>query len=312
MDRIRRQSRLGLICQFLRDICCMDIRPRRSVLYMPGANVRAMQKAKELSSDALIFDLEDSVSVDSKSIAARQVFDMIESVDYGYRELIVRVNHIDSEWGSDEIATFARAKVDALLFPKVERVDDLTEILSRLDRAGGGHIPVWIMVETAKAVLNIERLVSYSDRINCLVMGTTDLINEVRGQHETARSNLSYSLQKTLLAARAFGLDAIDGVHLDFKDLSSFREICQQGKIIGYDGKTLIHPSQIDIANDVFGYSSDEIERAEQIIDAWEKAESLGKGVAVVDGQLIESLHVESAKRIRESYRIIELRTNAD
>ena len=273
-------------------------RPRRSALYMPGANARALEKAKSLDCDTIIFDLEDAVAIDAKQTARRQVADAIVEGDYGYRELVVRVNSLDSDWGVDDVDVFAKLDVDALLFPKLESPDQVQRIVEAVDAAGGAELPLWLMIETPVGVLDVRQVAMSSTRIGCLVMGTSDLVKELRAQHTESRLNISYALQRCVLVARAAGVDILDGVHLDFRNLQAFRATCELGRDIGFDGKTLIHPSQIDIANEVFGYDDDATDHAHAVIEVWQEAQAQGKGVAVLDGQLIENLHVVEAQRV--------------
>lgn len=275
-----------------------DLKPRRSVLYMPGANERAMEKARSLDCDGIIFDLEDAVAADAKSEARRSVERMVSQGGYGHRELVVRVNGLDTPWGPDDVAMAARLPVHALLFPKVERAAQVEHIEAAVDAAGGGGMPLWLMIETPLGVLDAREVVAASHRIQVLVMGTSDLVKELRAVHIDSRSNLTLALQRCLLVARAAGLDILDGVHLDFRDLVSFESVCRQGRAMGFDGKTLIHPTQIDLANEVFGFSSEAIADARAVLEVWQAAQAAGKGVAELEGRLIENLHAAEAERI--------------
>jgi citrate lyase subunit beta/citryl-CoA lyase len=273
------------------------IRPRRSVLYMPGANTRAMEKARELACDGIIFDLEDAVAADAKASARAQVAAAVESGGYGHRELIVRVNGLETPWGREDVAAAARLPIQGLLFPKVESVGQVDEILAVVDEAGGEALPLWFMIETPLGVLDVRELAARTDRLRCLVMGTSDLVKELRARHTVSRSNLAYALQHCVLAARALQLDILDGVHLDFRNEEGFRAACEQARAMGFDGKSLIHPSQIDVANEVFGYDETAMEHARAVLEVWAEAKAQGKGVAVLDGKLIENLHVAEAER---------------
>ncbi|MFP6836556.1 MAG: CoA ester lyase [Pseudomonadales bacterium] len=276
----------------------MAYRPRRSVLYMPGANVRALEKARALDCDSVIFDLEDAVAVDAKQSARRRVVEAVEQGGYGHREVVVRVNGLNTAWGAEDVDAFAGLGVDALLFPKVESPGQVSDIVAAVDAAGGGDVPLWLMIETPLGVLDVRAVAMSSSRVHCLVMGTSDLVKELRSRHTESRSNLDYALQHCVMVARSTGLDILDGVHLDFRNLDSFRLACEQGRDIGFDGKTLIHPSQIDIANQAYGYGADEAEHARAVIGVWRDAQAQAKGVAVLDGQLIENLHVAEAERV--------------
>lgn len=275
-----------------------QIRPRRSVLYMPGANARALEKARGIDCDALIFDLEDAVAVDAKAAARDQVLAALAQGSYGHREKVVRVNGLDTQWGAADVQAFAGSAVDALLFPKVESPTQVAEIVASVDAAGGGQLPLWIMVETPLGLLDVRSVVESCARIRCLVMGTSDLVKELRAQHTVSRSNLDYALQHCVMVARTLGLDALDGVHLDFRNAETFRLSCEQARAMGFDGKTLIHPSQVALANEVFGYGDEAVAHARAVIEVWEQARAAGKGVAVLDGALVENLHVAEAQRV--------------
>jgi citrate lyase subunit beta/citryl-CoA lyase len=273
-------------------------RPRRSVLYMPGANARALDKARSLPCDGLIFDLEDAVAADAKEVARGNVVSALKQGDYGYRELIVRVNALDTPWGAEDVAAVARLGIDGVLFPKVETLLQVDAAISALDAAGGRSVAVWFMVETPLAVLDVRRLAAHSARLAVLVMGTSDLVKELRARHTEGRDNLAFALQHCVLAARALGLDLLDGVHLDFRNEASFRAACRQARDMGFDGKSLIHPAQVEPANEIFGYDDAAVAQARRVLEVWEAAQAQSKGVAVLDGQLIENLHAAEAERV--------------
>ncbi len=273
------------------------MRPRRSVLYMPGANTRAMEKAKGLDCDTIIFDLEDAVSPDAKGTARRQVQEAIASGGYGHRELLVRGNGLDTPWGADDIAAFANKPIAAMLFPKIESLLQVESIVELLDQHGGSQLPVWLMVETPAGVLELHTFAGHP-RVQALVMGTSDLVKELRASHTPSRQNLDYALQHCVMVARRYGKDILDGVHLDFQNEESLREVCKGGRAMGFDGKTLIHPSQIGVANEVFGYSAEDVEHARRLLEVWQAALAEGKGVAVLDGKLVENLHAAEAERV--------------
>ncbi len=289
----------------------MTIRPRRSVLYMPGANRRAMDKARSLACDAIIFDLEDAVAESAKVEARGAVAEMISEGGYGYRELIVRVNGLETPWGADDVAVAAKLDVDGLLFPKVESAGQVTEIASAVDAAGGSALKLWLMIETPTGVLDVRTVAGASPRVECLVMGTSDLVKELRARHTPERHNLSCALQSCVLAARSEGVDILDGVHLDFRNLETLQLACEQGVSMGFDGKTLIHPSQIEAANDVFGYAEDAVADARAVMAAWREAQAQGKGVAELDGRLIENLHAAEAERVLAFAEAVEQRDAA-
>ena len=278
--------------------------PRRSLLYMPGANERAMQKAKSIDTDVVIFDLEDAVSPESKALARQQVFEAIGSGGYGHRELVVRVNSLATEWGSADVQQFSEADISAMLFPKVETIYQLEKIDELLSSTGRSDLTRWIMIETPRGVLELETLTDHS-YVEAIVMGTSDLVKELRAKHTETRSNLDYALQRCVMVARSRGLDIFDGVHLDYQNLDTLRQSCIAGRDIGFDGKTLIHPTQVKIANEVFGYSEDDYEHAKRVLGVWEQAVESGKGVAVLDGQLVENLHAEESERIVISYEAL-------
>ena len=273
------------------------MRPRRSVLYMPGANTRAMEKAQGLACDTIIFDLEDAVAPDAKVSAREQVAAAIANGQYGHRELIVRANGLDTEWGEADVAAVAQLPIAGVLFPKIESARQVSDIVSVLDAAGGGAKNVWLMIETPTGVLELGEFCDH-ERVEALVMGTSDLVKELRASHTEDRRNIDYALQHCVLVARRFGKEIFDGVHLDFKNQDSFLMACQDGKAMGFDGKTLIHPSQIEIANQVFGYSAEDIDHARAVLAAWQSALAEGKGVAVLDGKLVENLHAAEAERV--------------
>ncbi len=265
---------------------------------MPGANQRALDKARSLPCDGVIFDLEDAVAADAKDQARANVAAAVAGGGYGHRELVVRVNGLETPWGADDVSAMAGLEVDALLFPKVESTAQIDAIIAAVGSAGGSALPLWIMVETPLAVLEVARLTAHSERIRVLVMGTSDLVKELRAEHTEARHNLAYALQHCVLAARALGRDLLDGVHLDFRNQDAFRSACVQARQMGFDGKTLIHPTQIDVANEVFGFGDDAVTHARRVLDAWQAAQQQGKGVAVLDGALIENLHAAEAERV--------------
>ena len=270
-----------------------EIRPRRSVLYLPGSNTHALKKAHSLPADALILDLEDAVAPEVKDAARAQVCAAVQS-GFGKREVVVRINALSTPWGEKDLAQVASAKPDAILLPKVSTPQDLQDVEQRL---GDAAIAVWAMVETPLAILNIAGIAAAGDRLACLVMGTNDLIKEIRGVHMPDRLNLAAALGLAVLAARAHGLAIIDGVYNDIGKGEGFAAACAQAKNFGFDGKTLIHPSQIEPCNAVFAPSPEEMEEAKKIIAAFEKPENVGKGVLLLDGHMVELLHAESARR---------------
>ena len=275
----------------------MSIRPRRSVLYMPGSNQRALEKAQGLAADALVFDLEDSVGPEKKAEARQLVVAAADSGAYGQREIIIRANSLDSSWGITDIQAIAASKADGLCMPKVETAAQVHEALAVLNAAGATAMPLWLMIETPLGILNIRDIVMADARVEVIVMGTTDLAKELRVPHTADRIGLQHALSACVLATRAGGKEILDGVYLDLADEAGFTQACEQGRDLGFDGKTLIHPKQLAATNTVFGPSEDDIIKAEKIIAAWREAEAEGKGVVVVDGKLVEGMHVDEAKR---------------
>ena len=275
------------------------IRPRRSVLYMPGANARALEKARTLPADALILDLEDSVAPDAKDLARQQVVAVLRQGGYGHRELIVRINALVTPWGRDDIAAIAASGADAVLLPKVQSRDDVLGIVLALQEAGAPPgLPVWAMVETPLAFLRLDAIAGAHPQLQVIVAGTSDLVKDLHARHSRERTETVTALSMAILAARAYGLGVLDGVHLDLDDDAGLRYACEQGRSMGFDGKTLIHPSQIAAANAAFGPSADELDAARRIVAAWQAARSTGKGVVVVNGKLVENLHVQEAERL--------------
>lgn len=290
-----------------------DIRPRRSVLYMPGSNARALDKARGLPADGLILDLEDAVAPEQKRLAREQVLDALGTGGYGSRELVVRVNGPDTPWGTDDLRALAGANADALLLPKVDNADTVAFCREQLAHAGApDDLPLWIMAETPAGILNIRDIVASDPGLAVIVMGTSDLAKALRLPPDPERQGLKAALGRCLLAARAEGLDILDGVFGDLNAPESFLESCRQGRSLGFDGKTLIHPRQIEAANEVFGVSGPEVDQAQRIIAAWEKAAAGGLGIAVVDGQMIEQLHVDAARRLVALHAAIAAKNKED
>lgn len=274
-------------------------RPRRSVLYMPGSNARALEKAKSLPADSLILDLEDAVAPDAKGTARQQVCKAVEAGGYGMRERIVRVNGLATPWGYADVAAAARSGADAILLPKVESAEAIRQLETvMVDNGAPESMSIWAMMETPRSILRAPSITDASRRIECLVMGTSDLAKALGCAHTRDRLPMIPSLGLCLLAARDAGLAILDGVHLDLNDDEGFEYACQQGAELGFDGKTLIHPKTIATANRVFTPSPKDVEWSRKIIAAHAQAVTEGKGMVVVDGMLIENLHVESAKRL--------------
>ena len=275
-----------------------DLRPRRSVLYMPGANERALEKAKGIPADALIFDLEDAVSPDAKPEARDRVCAAASAGGYGLREVVIRVNGLDTEWGADDLEAAASAGADAVLVPKIDGPADIADIERQLDAAGApSTLRIWAMLETPAGIFAAREVATASERLAVLVMGTNDIARELHAEHVPGRQPMLFALQQCLLAARLAGKVVLDGVYNDIKDEDGFRAECVQGRELGFDGKTLIHPTQVEPCNALFAPSPTEVEQAREIIDAFQAAVAEGKGVVTVNGRMIENLHVENARR---------------
>jgi len=270
-------------------------RPRRSVLYMPSSNERALEKAKSIACDALILDLEDAVAPDDKPTARDAACAAARSGQYGNRELTIRVNGLGTQWHDDDLAAAAKAGPDGIVVPKVDSADEVRALVSAIEAGGAPeHTKLWAMVETPEAIFNVREIAAASPRLAVLVMGTNDLVKELYAEHVPGRAPLLTSLSLALLAARASGLAILDGVYNDVKNLDGFLAECQQGREMGFDGKTLIHPGQVEGANETFAPSALAVEDARGILAAWEARDS---GVVTYNGRMIENLHVESAQR---------------
>jgi citrate lyase subunit beta/citryl-CoA lyase len=277
----------------------MTVRPRRSVLYMPGSNPRAMEKGKTLQADGLILDLEDAVAPDAKAQARTQIGAAIQGGGYGKRELIVRTNGLNTAWGYEDLVFAATSGTDAVLLPKVESADLVRQAEQILVASGApADLKIWCMMETPLAMLNVKEIAGASPRLGAFVMGTSDLAKDLHAAHTRDRLPMITSLGLCMLAARAYGLAILDGVYLDLNDDEGFAASCRQGVELGFDGKTLIHPKTLPAANAAFGPSADEVAHSRRIIDAFQVAVAEGKGVVLVDGKLVENLHVENARRL--------------
>ena len=277
-----------------------EFRPRRSCLYMPGVNSRALEKAKILTADVLIFDLEDSVPPESKLQARETVVQAVETRAYGDREIIVRTNGLETPWGADDLAAVA-ALPDGVLVPKVTTAADILAIDESLHSAGAPEqLLLWVMIEMPLAILNIQEIAAAArkTRLAGFMMGTNDLAKELNAIATHDRAAFQTSLSLAVAAARAYGLTAIDSVYNDIQDAAGLEAECEQGRMLGFDGKTLIHPAQLDTANRVFSPDPDDVARARAIIEAFSQPENQGKGVITVDGKMTELLHLEQARRL--------------
>jgi citrate lyase subunit beta/citryl-CoA lyase len=280
----------------------MTIHPRRSVLYMPGSNARAIEKARTLAADAVILDLEDAVAPEAKEQARQQVVDAVKAGGFGNREVFIRVNGLESPWHADDLAAAAHAGPDAILIPKVGTVETLERVGQRLlDMKTDLRTRIWAMIETPQAIFNINALAAEAHdsetRLAGFVMGTNDLAKETRARLVPGRAPMLSWLARCLLAAHAHGIDILDGVYNDIADAAGFETECVQGRDMGFDGKTLIHPSQIEPCNKAFSPSEQEIVQARKIIAAFDQPENQGKGVVQVDGRMVERMHAEMARR---------------
>ncbi len=280
----------------------MTVRPRRSVLYMPGSNARAMEKARTLPVDAVILDLEDSVAPEAKSLAREQVLTALAAGGFGARETIVRINALDTPWWLDDVNVVAKGRPHALLVPKVSTPGHLEDVAERLVDISADHsIRVWAMMETPLAILNAREIAAAAldveNRLAAFVMGTNDLAKETRAKIAPGRTAMLPWLMNCIAAARAFGLDILDGVFNDLADADGFARECGQARDMGFDGKTLIHPNQIAACNAAFSPSEDELEQAKKIIAAFDLPDNRGKGAIQLDGRMVERLHADMARR---------------
>jgi len=274
-----------------------SLRPRRSALYMPAANERALEKAKNIATDAIIFDLEDAVSPDAKDVARAQAVAAVNSGEYGKRELTIRCNALATPWGHADVAAAATACVSAVVIPKINSVAEVDEVSRALDAAGAPkEMMIWAMIETPTAIMDCRAIAAHP-RVAVLVMGTNDLAKELRAAQVPGRAPLVPSLHMALLAAREADKVILDGVYNDIKNADGFTAECVQGQNMGFDGKTLIHPDQVAIANDTWAPSAHDVEHARKVIDAFNEALAQGKGVVQLDGKMIENLHVANAER---------------
>jgi citrate lyase subunit beta / citryl-CoA lyase len=280
----------------------MNIRPRRSALYMPGANARALEKAKTLPCDAVILDLEDAVAPDAKAAARDQVMAAVAARGFGAREVIVRINGLDTAWWPDDLQAAVQAVPDGVLVPKVSKPADLQTVTARLaDIAAGHRIQLWAMIETPLAIINASDIAAVArdgaTRLAGFMMGTNDLAKESRARLVDGRAPMVPWLAAAVLAAHAYGIDVLDGVYNDINDVEGFRRECVQGRDMGFDGKTLVHPNQIGPCNAAFSPTADEIDQARRIIAVFDLPENRAKGVVQMDGRMVERMHADIAKR---------------
>ena len=277
-----------------------DLRPRRSALYMPGSNARALEKAKAVAADVIIMDLEDAVAPDVKAAARVQIATAIAAGGFGRKEVVIRTNALDTAWGIDDLRMAASTNADAVLIPKVSNPQMLSNVERVLAELGSAQ-RIWAMIETPLGVLNAREIAAcagnQSSRLACFVIGTNDLVKETRAELDQHRTAALYWLSAIMTAGKAYGLDVLDGVYNDFKDLEGLLRESRQGRQLGMDGKTIIHPDQIATVNDVYRPSDLEIAAAERIIAAFERPENKGRGAITMDGRMVELLHADMARR---------------
>ncbi len=278
------------------------IRPRRSALYMPGSNARALEKARSLPADAILLDLEDSVAPEQKELARAQVCGAVKEGGFGSREVVIRSNGLDTEWGRADLIAAAAVGPDAVLLPKVSTPGDITRAAHALNEAGApAQTRIWAMIETPAGILNVDAIARTAadpaSRLAVFVLGTNDIAKETRARMVPGRAPMLAWLSQCVLAARAYGIDVLDGVYNQLADMDGLRAECEQGRDLGMDGKTVIHPNQIAVANEIFAPPPAEVDWATKIIAAFEQPENKGKGAISLDGKMVELLHADMAKR---------------
>lgn len=285
----------------------MSYTPRRSVLYMPSSNARALEKAKTLDVDALILDLEDAVAPAEKEAAREAACAAVQSGEYGHRELTIRINSIGTEWHDADLAAVAKAGPAGIVVPKVGSADQVRSLVAAMEAADApDHTRLWAMIETPEAIFEVRDIARASDRLAAFVIGTNDLVKELRAQHVPGRAPLLTAMSMALLAGREAGIAVLDGVYNDVKDAEGYRAECEQGRDMGFDGKTLIHPGQVEVCNEVFSPSPEAVEEARGILEAWEAG--AGTGVVTHNGKMIEELHVDIARRVLDTHEVISAR----
>lgn len=281
------------------------LRPRRSMLYVPGCNTHYLERARTLAADSVILDLGDPILIDAKIQSRDNVVAAVKKGGYGKREVVVRVNDLDSIWGADDIKAVANIGADAILFPNIESREDVLRAQQALDDAGGKDVPIMVMIESPIAVLNAKEIASASDRIICIVMATSDLISQLHAHVTHERSAILTSLSLVILAARAYGRCVIDGITSDFKNMHSFEYACRLGRDMGMDGKSLVHPAQIAYCNDAYTPKATEVAHSREIIKALKEANASGQGTVVVNDKLVEHHHIKAAQRLIQLHEAI-------
>lgn len=272
-------------------------RPRRSMLYVPGCNTHYLEKARNLQVDSIILDLGAPILLSAKEESRENVIKALQQGGYGNREVVVRVNDLDSEWGYDDVKAVANLGADAILFSNIESHDDVMAAIEAMEQAGNHDTPIMVMIESPLAVLHAEEIARASDRIACMVLATSDLISDLHARPTLERTAIRTSLSWVVLAARAYGRAVIDGIHSDLKDMQAFEYACRIGRDMGFDGKSLVHPFQLPYANDAYTPKPVEVESAKEIIEALSAANKAGRGTVLVNGKLVEHHHVTAAKR---------------
>jgi len=281
-------------------------RPRRSMLYVPGCSQRYLHKARTLRVDSVILDLGDPILVEAKEESRRNVCEAVLAGGYGRREVVVRVNDLESPWGREDVRMVATTGADAILFPNIESREDVEQALSLLDAAGGSHLPIMVAIESPIAVLHAEEIARASERIACMVMATSDLLNQLHARRTPDRLPLVHALSHVLLAARAFDRGCVDGISTNLKDMQAFEYACRLARDLGFDGKSLVHPFQLPYCNDAFTPKPHDLAAAHEVIEALGNANREGRGTVVVNGRLVEGHHVSAARRLLALADMIE------
>ena len=282
------------------------IRPRRSMLYVPGCNKHYLDRARTLAADAVILDLGDPILIDAKIQSRINIVEAVKEGGYGQREVIIRVNDLDSEWGHDDIKAVANIGADAILFPNIESKEDVLAAQKALDDAGGSDMPIMVMIESPLAVLNAKEIASASDRIICMVIATSDLITQLHASYTPERTAILTSLSLVVLAARAYKRSVIDGIASDLKNMHAFEYACRLGRDLGFDGKSIIHPAQIAYSNDAYTPKATEVANAIEVIKALKEAQAAGRGTVVVNDKFVENHHIAAAERIIQLSEMIQ------
>jgi citrate lyase subunit beta / citryl-CoA lyase len=276
------------------------------MLYVPGCNTHYLNRARTLAADAVILDLGDPILIDAKVQSRLNIVEAVKEGGYGKREVIVRVNDLDSEWGHDDIKAVANIGADAILFPNIESKEDVLTAQQLLDAAGGSHMPIMVMIESPLAVLNAKEIAAASDRIKCMVIATSDLITQLHARYTPERTAILTSLSLVVLAARAYKRAVVDGIASDLKNMHAFEYACRVGRDLGFDGKSIIHPAQIAYSNDAYTPKASEVSNAREVIKALKEAQASGKGTVIVNDKFVENHHIAAAERIIQLSEMID------